>query len=122
MLGEARQILPVLTMNQALLNHENFDVFVIDEADQCLLEKGVSTSDNLQSFVGFWDILLKRTILLTATAGESLCDILFDLFGHKSDKFLSFDTVLRSSDQQACRAHIEYELVQDEKAYWQKVQ
>jgi late competence protein required for DNA uptake (superfamily II DNA/RNA helicase) len=95
MLGEARQNLPVMTMQQALLSHDQFDVFIIDEADQSLLEKGISTTENLSQFAGFWNILLKRTILLTATACDQFVDILFEVFGIKSESFLTFGELLK---------------------------
>lgn len=103
MLGEARQNLTVLTMQQALKNHDQFDVCVIDEADQCLLEKGVYTADNLQHVSGFWNMLLKRAVLMTATAGENFADMLFDIIGVKLSDFLTFDELLTSADSNSCK-------------------
>lgn len=40
MMGPLKQELDVLSMSEALLTHEDYEVFVIDEADACLLEKG----------------------------------------------------------------------------------
>ena len=52
-------------------------MFIIDEADQCLLELG-STIDTAKKIVsGYWDLLTSRSILLTATVSKDLEDILF---------------------------------------------
>ena len=40
MLGPMRQSIPVMTMEQTLLSQDRFNVFVIDEVDECLLGRG----------------------------------------------------------------------------------
>ena len=81
MLGSLRHSIKVMTMQSALFKSKDYDVFIIDEADQCLLELG-STIDSANSIVfGYWDLLTKRSILLTATISKDLEDILFSVFG-----------------------------------------
>lgn len=67
MLGDARFRHKVMTMEQAIVNHESFDIFVIDEADKCVLEMGSVVNIEKKQVQGFWDLLTKRAILLTAT-------------------------------------------------------
>lgn len=68
-------------MEQALYQSNDFDVWVIDEADICLLEKGSLVDVKSQLVRGFWDLLIKRTILLTATISTDMEDILFEVYG-----------------------------------------
>ena len=63
----------------------------------------MATSEDLQHMAGFWDIMLKRTVFLTATAGDDMVNILHDLFGVRRDTFLEFDGLIKSTDQTACR-------------------
>ena len=83
MLGGMRQNIPVMTMQQALMSHQDLDMVVIDESDQCLMELGSAFDESKQIVSGFWDLLEKRTVLLTATVGNDLIDILFELYGIK---------------------------------------
>ena len=73
-----------------MLEHENFDMFVIDEADESLIRKGTTIDDRNNRVVGFWDLLAKRTVLLSATIGMNMDDILFELFGVRKDAYLTF--------------------------------
>jgi hypothetical protein len=59
-------------MQQALLKYEQFDVFVVDEADDCILEHGAVIDLHKGQYIGFWDLMEKKTILLTATVGFDL--------------------------------------------------
>ena len=84
MLGSLRHSIKVMTMQSTLFKSKDYDVFIIDEADQCILELG-STIDTAKSMVfGYWDLLTKRSILLTATISKDLEDILFEVFGFKT--------------------------------------
>ena len=67
--------------------------------------------------IGFWDMLEKRTILLTATISRDLEDTLFDLFGVDMSSYLTFDGVLIDGEKKLCQQHIEYEIQREEKGY-----
>ena len=71
-----------MQMRDALLNQRNFNAFIIDEADECILEQGAIMNPETGAFEGFWDMLEKKTILLTATINISLEDALVELTGH----------------------------------------
>lgn len=90
-------------MRETLLQHSQFEVFILDEVDQCILEKGVATSEDLQNFTSFWDILLQRTVLMTATESVDMVNLHHDLLGVEQDSFLKFDSVINSTDKGACR-------------------
>ena len=84
MLGSLRHSIKVMTMQSALFKSNDYDVFIIDEADQCLLELGSSIDTAKSMVIGYWDLLTKRSILLTATISKDLEDILFEVFGFKT--------------------------------------
>ena len=62
-------------MKQALLRLNDYDCFIIDEADICLIEQGGEIDPRTEVYIGFWDMMEKKTILLSATAGEDFEDI-----------------------------------------------
>ena len=40
MLGQMRQSIQVLTLQQLLLKRNEFDTFIVDEAEECIFEQG----------------------------------------------------------------------------------
>ena len=84
MLGSLRHSIKVMTMQSALFKSNDYEVFIIDEADQCLLELGSSIDTAKSMVIGYRDLLTKRSILLTATISKDLEDILFEVFGFKT--------------------------------------
>lgn len=54
-------------MEQALGRLNDFDVFVIDEADDWIIEHEIHVDQVNERIFGFWDLKQKRTILLSAT-------------------------------------------------------
>ena len=84
MLGSLRHSIKVMTMQSALFKSNDYEVFIIDEADQCLLELGSSIDTAKSMVIGYWNLLTKRSILLTATISKDLEDILFEVFGFKT--------------------------------------
>ena len=95
-----------MTMQTALYKSQEYDVFIVDEADQCILELG-STIDTAKQIVsGYWDILTKRSILLTATISKDLEDILFEVFGFKTPAQLDFDNYMNDNGASSCKADI----------------
>lgn len=97
MLGTWTENISVLTMERALLCHKDFDAFIIDESDECLLEAGVAIDHSVLQAIGFWDLMEKRTILLTATIGFDLNIVLFELFGIRQRDVLTFNKHLLDS-------------------------
>ena len=97
-----------MTIQSALTKADQFDIFVIDEADQCF-EELVSVIDIQNDRVaGFWDLLRVRSILLTATIGENLEDIMSVAFGLLRDKYMKFDHLLQKGDQNSCMQEVNY--------------
>ena len=80
MLGSLSQEVPILTMKQALLRLEDFDCFIIDEADECLIDQGSIIDPVKEKFIGFWDMLKVKTVLLTATPGHDFQKVLDGVF------------------------------------------
>lgn len=85
-----------------MIERNNFDIFIIDEADACILEKGYLFDIISQRVIGFWDLLQKRTILLSATIQEDLQDVLKGLFGLYKSNFLEFDELINEDGQATC--------------------
>jgi len=98
-------------MEQALLRHEEFDAFILDEADTCIMEQGSMLDPSTQKFLGFWDLLKKRTFLLTATIGISLEDTLFKLYGIQKKAFEEFGLFIKAQDSTICKSEIDYKTV-----------
>lgn len=76
MIGDLRQELNVQTMEEALLRLDEFDVFILDEADHATLSHGCAINSAEGKVYGFWDMFRKRTILMSATIGDDLKDVL----------------------------------------------
>ena len=64
-------------MEKAIMSHDDFDVFIIYESDEYILEKRLTFEHSIPRVVGFWDLLEKITILLIATIGWNLDEVLF---------------------------------------------
>lgn len=122
MIDSIRHTIPFLTMQQAMTEHEEFDVLIIDEADECIFEPGATVDHHKERFVGFWDLLKVKSILLTATAGISIQDTLFECFGLRKESFLTFKHLIGGEDVNACRTNIRFNAVKTEKDYWDKIQ
>ena len=56
-------------MEKAIMSHDDFDVFIIYESDEYILEKRLTFEHSIPRVVGFRDLLEKITILLIATIG-----------------------------------------------------
>ena len=80
MLDTARQDFNVMTMKKALVNADFFDRFIVDEADRCILEKGSTICRSKEQVLGFWHLLQKRTVLLTASTCFNLEDLLYQVY------------------------------------------
>ena len=72
MLEEAVDSIDVMTIETALIRSDDFDGFVIDEADRCLLEKGCCIDESKSQVAGFWDLLDRKAFLLTASLSNDM--------------------------------------------------
>ena len=59
-----------------MLHSERFDGFIVDEADHSLLEHGSIVDCTNDIVRGFWDLMMKHTVLLSATVNGSFLDLL----------------------------------------------
>ena len=55
-------------MEKAIMSHDDFDVFIIYESDEYILEKRLTFEHSIPRVVGFWDL---------ATIGWNLDEVLF---------------------------------------------
>ena len=85
MLGQCRQDFDILNMQQAILQHLEFDEFIIDEADECITDRGVLYDEKNEKVLGFWDVMMKRCYLFTATTERYMEDIMLKLFNLKAE-------------------------------------
>ena len=95
MLGQFRFDVDILTMKSALCHYEKYDVMILDEADECVLEHGSTIHPEKMRIIGFWDLMEKKTILLTATLGHDLSDVLKSFFGETRDSLIKFDSLIK---------------------------
>ena len=97
MLDQVRQDFSILNMQQAILQHEDFDRFIIDEADECITYRGVLIDERYQKVLGYWDLMMKRCYLFTATVPNYLEDIMFKLFGIKPEQYKKYRALMSDS-------------------------
>ena len=104
-------------MQDFLLQHEDFDVVVVDEADTCVMDHGIAIDYADSKIVGFWDAFAKRTFLLTATINTDLVDVLKDVFKHDvKEQTYNFTELYNSHAPDSCKQSIEYMIVPDEQS------
>ena len=72
MLGQYRFDVDILTMEKALCHYEQYDVMILDEADSCVIDHGSTIDPDKMRIIGFWDLMERKTILLSATLGFDL--------------------------------------------------
>lgn len=103
MLGTFREKVAVMTMKKALIEIGDFDVFIVDEADQCLLDKGSTIDYAAMKALGFWSMSEKRTILMSATISFDFADALKDLFSECQESYLIFDRLIMGGQDEICQ-------------------
>ena len=69
-----------------------FDGYIIDECDYCIMKKGVKIFKDRNRVIGFWNLLEKRTILLTATTCHALEDLLNHVYKVKLTDFIRLES------------------------------
>lgn len=95
MLGPLRFDIKVMTMQKALTKVDEFDAFVLDEADACLWELGSIVDIQNDKVAGFWDLLRKRTVLLTANISSNFDEIMTIAFGVERESYLKFEKLIQ---------------------------
>ena len=76
--------------------------------DTCLIEHGAVIDPITETYIGFWDLLEKESILLTATASDDFQYILNSLFSVKVDQFVNFEAVIKLAESTSCATEIDY--------------
>ena len=95
-------------MQQAISRHEEFQYFIIDEADECITHRGVLVDEGKEKVLGFWDVMMKRSYLLTATVENYMQDVLYKLFNLKPDQFAKYRIVMSSVAKGCCGTILNY--------------
>ena len=75
---------------------------ILDEADSCVLDHGSTIDPNKMLIIGFWDLMERKTILLSATLGKDLEDVLCSFFGESKHSLIKFDDLIKESDKTSC--------------------
>ena len=105
---------PVLTMAEALQQQDQFDEFVIDDAEVCILNHGTykDLNDNTPPLKCFYQILdKKQTFLITSSEDEKFIKVLVDLkFVGKDEITSSYNGVFVTPYKQA---KINHEIFED---------
>ena len=68
MLRHFSQDVAILAMEQALIRRADFNCFILDEADTCIIDHGAIIDPVSEVYVMFWELMERESILLTATA------------------------------------------------------
>ena len=122
MLGHFSQEVTILTMEQALLRRADFDCFILDEADTCIIDHGAIIDPVSEAYVMFWDLMEKESILLTATASPDFDHILNSVFGVKRGSYIQFDAIIKEADSAACQTEVEYHVSKTDSDFWEEVE
>ena len=85
-------------MDQALIRRADFDCFILDEADTCILEHGAIIDPVSEVYVMFWELMERESILLTATASSDFDHVLNSVFGVKRSSYIQFDSIIKQAD------------------------
>ena len=84
-------------MFDAMKRHKEFDGFIIDESDRCILKKGSIIVKETNRVLGFWHLLSKRTVLLTASTCHALEDLINRIYKVRLSDFID----IKSNDEDA---------------------
>ena len=118
MLGQCKHDFTILNMQQAISRHDEFQCFIIDEADECITHRGVLYDEGKEKVLGFWDVMMKRSYLLTATVESYMQDVLFKLFNLKSDKYANYRVLMSDVQKGCCLTSTNYYVGKTETQYW----
>ena len=113
MYGVHRHSCSVMTIAEALLRQDEFSTFIIDEADSCVLENGYIVDELNYRVRGFWDLLQKRTVLLTATVGYDMQTILAQEASIKPEQYLDFRPMLRDIKASSFSSHVNVKVLKN---------
>ena len=108
MLGDYRQEIKILTMKESLMNIKEYDVLIVDEADECFCNDGIMTDELDGTIIGFWDFIQRKSILMTATVDTQMQEILDRLFLIKIKDYLDFNEVLNKAHERPENSNIRF--------------
>ena len=98
MLGHFSQDVTILTMEQALIRRADFNCFILDEADTCIIDHGAIIDTVSEAYVMFSDLMERESILLTATASSDFDHVLNSVFGVKRSSYIQFNAIIKLAD------------------------
>ena len=73
-----------------------------------MIEHGATIDPITDTYIGFWDLLEKESVLLTATAGTDYYYVLSSLFNVKKNEFVNFDGTIKLAEEASCATEIDY--------------
>ena len=117
LMGASEQI-DILSMQNALRRSDEYDGFIIDEADRCLIDKGVAVDYVNSQLLGFWDLLRKKTFLLTASVPKNLNKLLKDLYNVGLMDVLDADKFSGVEGQATLKQDVSYCAAPTDDDYW----
>ena len=85
------------------------------------MELGCIVDQQRDKVAGFWDLLSKKCVLLTATMNRNMQEMLYYAYGLYNPDFLRFDDVIKQSDSNACKPEITYSVLQTQQDYWDRL-
>ena len=122
MIGSVCDKIDVLSISRALVNEDDYDGFVIDEADRCLIEKGTVIDENKGLVKGFWDLLSKKAFLLTASCTNDMSKLLREAYGVTSDKVMDHSNLIQEFNSTASKYFVSYKVCADLPEYWKSIE
>ena len=97
-------------MESIIEKREEYDQIIIDEADDCIMNEGFKKNEESQKFEGFWDVLAKPTILMTATMNQSMEDLMMKVYNIRRDMFHTYEGLRKEANNDQPVANITYEV------------
>ena len=74
------------------------------------MQRGVLYDDRNEIVSGFWDVMMKRCYLFTATVETYMEDIMFKLFNIKIDDFNKYSLLLHKEYVGSCTTSTSYDV------------
>ena len=77
--------------------------------------------DHYQKVLGYWDLMMKKCYLFTATVANYLEDIMFKLFGLKPDQYKRYRILMSNLSSASCTIAITYDVGKTKAEYWEMI-
>ena len=85
------------------------------------MTRGVLYDDRSEIVSGFWDVMMKRCYLFTATIERYMEDIMFKLFNIKSEQFKKYKLFLTQKYVGSCTTSTSYHVGKTDAQYWELI-